>query len=150
MQRQSVTGLRFNAAMPSASKELEALNSVGKRVKYWRLRRNMSRKELALLVPMPVTTLSWLEDEGQMTTKKSRQIAEALGINLVYLETGKGEPEDLTPRIEPEKLPLAIDPRYEPLLKNLNSVERQFVEMKLNAVLGEIAAARPTRHRLAR
>ncbi len=69
------------------------MSTVGERVRAEREARNISRTALAAMTGVGYSTLAELERGGMQTTTKLRVIAEALGVQLSYLETGKGGKE---------------------------------------------------------
>lgn len=67
------------------------METVGSRVRAQREAQNIDRKELARLTGIGYSTLAELERGGMQTSTKLRVIADALGVSLRWLETGKGE-----------------------------------------------------------
>ncbi|MGS0577253.1 XRE family transcriptional regulator [Xanthomonas oryzae pv. oryzicola] len=66
----------------------------------------IERRELAAKTGVGYSTLSELERGGMQTTTKLRVIADALGVSLQWLETGKGEKKPsipVSPVLETEK-----------------------------------------------
>ena len=72
--------------------------TVGDRVRAERLAQGLDRKELCQRTGIGYSTLAELENGGMKTTTKTRVLAEALGVNLTWLETGKGAKADASPR----------------------------------------------------
>ncbi len=66
------------------------MDSIGTRVRLEREAQGIDRKELARLTGVGYSTLSELERGGMQTSTKLRVIADALGVSLRWLETGKG------------------------------------------------------------
>ncbi len=66
------------------------MDSIGTRVRLEREAQGIDRKELARLTGIGYSTLSELERGGMQTSTKLRVIADALGVSLRWLETGKG------------------------------------------------------------
>ncbi len=66
------------------------MDSIGNRVRLEREAQGIDRKELARLTGIGYSTLSELERGGMQTSTKLRVIADALGVSLRWLETGKG------------------------------------------------------------
>ncbi|ADV26988.1 helix-turn-helix domain protein [Pseudoxanthomonas suwonensis 11-1] len=66
------------------------MSTVGERVRAEREARKISRTALSAMTGVGYSTLAELERGGMQTTTKLRVIAEALGVSLSYLETGKG------------------------------------------------------------
>lgn len=73
------------------------MDSIGTRVRLEREAQGIDRKELARLTGVGYSTLSELERGGMQTSTKLRVIADALGVSLRWLETGKGPK---TPKVE--------------------------------------------------
>lgn len=118
------------------------LDSVGKRVKWWREHRKLTRRELAKSARMAVTTLADLENGYQDGSRKLHLIAAALHLNPHYLETGKGEPEsEYAQEAPPESSwPFENVPRSK--LEKLNLIERRYLEDRLLDALSDIEAER--------
>lgn len=66
------------------------MDSVGTRVRSEREAQGIDRKELARRTGIGYSTLAELERGGMQTSTKLRVIADALGVSLAWLETGKG------------------------------------------------------------
>lgn len=66
------------------------MDSIGTRVRLEREAQGIDRKELARLTGIGYSTISELERGGMQTSTKLRVIADALGVSLRWLETGKG------------------------------------------------------------
>ena len=69
------------------------MDTVGKRVRRFRERKRITRPQLAELSGVGYSTIAELENGGMKSTTKLRQLADAMGANVVYLETGEGDPE---------------------------------------------------------
>lgn len=69
------------------------METIGYRVRRERENQNMERKELAARTGIGYSTLAELERGGMQTSTKLRRIADALGVSLHWLETGKGDPK---------------------------------------------------------
>jgi len=67
------------------------METIGDRVKKAREAINMTRPQLAAASGVGYSTLSELERGGMQTSTKLRVIADALGVSLSWLETGRGE-----------------------------------------------------------
>ncbi|MCI1145943.1 helix-turn-helix domain-containing protein [Stenotrophomonas maltophilia] len=67
------------------------METIGDRVKKARQAINMTRPQLAAASGVGYSTLSELERGGMQTSTKLRVIADALGVSLSWLETGRGE-----------------------------------------------------------
>jgi len=141
-QRKTVTAFRNNSFMPRP-KDMPNLDSVGRRIRWWREYRKMSQGELAKGVKISQGTLSDLENDRQAGSGKLHLMAAKLGLNPHYLETGKGEPEADFPQ-EPQSEP--VDWPFESIspakLAKLNMIERSYAETKLLEALAEIEAER--------
>lgn len=64
--------------------------TIGDRIKQARARRGMSRPELAEAAGIKYPTLAGIENSDQTETTKLPALAEALGVNIRWLQTGKG------------------------------------------------------------
>lgn len=85
-----------------------AMETVGSRVRKQREAQGLSRPELSKRTGIGYSTIAELERGGMQTSTKLREIAEALNVNLLWLETGKGPIE---PRISPSvSQPSRLDP----------------------------------------
>lgn len=91
------------------------MSTVGERVRAEREARKISRTALSAMTGVGYSTLAELERGGMQTTTKLRVIAEALGVSLSYLETGKG------PKSGGESQPAGLD--VEKLTDLLETVE---------------------------
>lgn len=80
MQRPSVTPFRSN----------DAMETIGERVRAEREDQGISRAELAKAAELSYTALSDLERGDTKSTPKLHRIAARLGVNVQWLETGKG------------------------------------------------------------
>lgn len=69
------------------------MDTIGSRVRQEREAQGVDRKELANRTGIGYSTISELERGGMQTTTKLRLIADALGVSLRWLETGKGPKE---------------------------------------------------------
>ncbi|HEY3678990.1 MAG TPA: helix-turn-helix transcriptional regulator [Bradyrhizobium sp.] len=88
-QRHSVTAFRLNAAMD----EKFIGKTIGERVRHWREKRGMSVHELATKVGSKPSTIYGLEIGDQKKSSALHRIAKILGLNIEYLEMGKGAAE---------------------------------------------------------
>ncbi|KDE88243.1 helix-turn-helix transcriptional regulator [Stenotrophomonas maltophilia] len=66
------------------------MNTIGGRVRLEREARGIGRAELAKMTGIGYSTLSELERGGMQTSTKLHVIADALGVSVRWLETGKG------------------------------------------------------------
>ena len=66
------------------------MDTIGSRVRSERERLGIDRTQLSKLTGVGYTTISELERGGMRTTTKLRLIANALGVSLEWLETGRG------------------------------------------------------------
>lgn len=141
-QRLPVTALRDNPDMPRPP-DLPKFDSIGRRIRYWRERRNIDRKEFAKLVGMSYSGLADLENDRSKGGKRLHIIAAKLRLNAHYLETDRGEPEagfDQEPPAEPQTWPFATIPKSQ--IERLNSIERSYIETKVQHALAEIESER--------
>lgn len=141
-QRLPVTAFRENGDMPRPPQMPHDLDSVGKRVRWWREYRKLTRRELAKAARMAPTTLGDLENDYQDGSRKLHLIAAALRLNPHYLETGKGEPEsEYTQEAPPEgSWPFDNVPRSK--IDKLNMIERRYLEDRLLDALSDIDTER--------
>jgi transcriptional regulator with XRE-family HTH domain len=144
-QRLSVMEVRDNQDMPRPKDMPADLDSapVGKRVRWWREHKKISRQKLAKQASMAETTLSDLENCRQEGSRKLHLIAAALGLNPHYLETGKGEPEAAHAQEPPPEAPAWPFPGVsKSQFDKLNMIERKYAETRLMEALAEIEAER--------
>lgn len=80
------------------------MNDLGTRVKQMLKEKGMTQAELARLVGVKQQTISYIcsAESPAQTSRYSSQIANALGINPVWLTTGQGDPHDLMVSIKVE------------------------------------------------
>lgn len=121
------------------SVDIPRFDTLGARIVYWRERRGWDRSELAKRAKIPYSTLAGIEDGDQKTSTKVPQIAAALGLNPVYLATGRGDPEGVAAPTD-EIWPFPF-PREE--LLDLDPVELELAGLKLQRIIEEIRAKRP-------
>lgn len=86
------------------------MDTIGTRIKQEREAQGLSRTALSKRSGVGYSTLAEIERGGMQTTTKARVIAEALGVNLKWLETGRGDPRAPTIESEPTSQPARIDP----------------------------------------
>lgn len=144
-QRLPVTDFRENTDMPRPPDMPKNLNTIGKRVMWWRKHRKLSRAQLAKSAGYKGPSgLSDLELDESLTSTKLHLIAAALQLNPHYLETGHGEPEAGYPQEAPpastDFWPFAAIPASR--LRTLNKIERGYLETEILKVLQEIEAER--------
>ena len=119
------------------------LDTIGKRVRWWRQLKNISRGSLAKRVGYSYSGLADLENDLSFASEKLHLIAAVLKLNPHYLEMGTGEPEATFPQEPPppaEEWPFPAVPRSR--IKKLNKIERSFLETRLLEALQEIEAER--------
>lgn len=148
-QRQSVTGFRDNLSMPRPH-DLPEFNTIGARVRWWRLHRKMTQKQLAKRSGLTAQTISDLENERQVGSGNLHLIAAALGLKAHYIDTDQGEPE-LGHADEPpvDSVPWPFTSVPPKKLISLNKIELQYAETKLANALDDIEVARRTAKRQA-
>jgi transcriptional regulator with XRE-family HTH domain len=142
-QRLPVTDIRKNSFMPRPHDMPKNLDTKGKRVRWWREHRKMSRAELAKKVGYSTSGLSDLELDRSSTSEKLHLIAAVLKLNPHYVESGEGEPEaafsqDPPPPPDDWPFPGVLRSR----LKKLNKIERAYLETELLKALHDIEAER--------
>jgi transcriptional regulator with XRE-family HTH domain len=146
-QRLPVTVFRNNHGMPRPTDMPKDLDSIGKRVRWWREHKKYSRAKLAKLVGYKsVSGLSDLELGESNGSEKLHLIAAHLGLNPHYVQTGEGEPEASFPQEPPQvgdDWPFPAVPQSR--LKRLNKIERSYAETKLLEALAEIESERRNR-----
>lgn len=64
--------------------------TIGGRIKAEREAQGISRKDLAARCKIPYPTLAGIENADQESTTRLHVIADSLGVNVAWLETGKG------------------------------------------------------------
>ncbi|HHW4683160.1 MAG TPA: XRE family transcriptional regulator [Xylella sp.] len=82
------------------------METIGNRVKKEREAQNITRSDFAKKTGIGYSTIAELERGGMQTTTKLRTIADALGVSLKWLETGKGSKNEGMPVstvVSPEK-----------------------------------------------
>lgn len=142
-QRLPVTEFRDNGDMPRPKDMPDDLNTVGKRVRWWREKvRKMSRVELAKKARMAPTTLADLENDRQDGSRKLHLIAAGLRLKAHYVETGKGEPEEEYAQESPEAPPWPFPSVPVGKLDKLNLIERKYAEDRLLEALAQIESER--------
>lgn len=142
-QRRPVTGVRENCGMPRPKEMPNTLDTIGKRVRWWREYRKITRKSLAKSCDMSATALSDLELDRTEKGSFLHVIAANLRLNPHYLQTGKGEPEaEFTqePPVQESAWPLPGVARHR--LEKLNPIERSYAESALLTALAEIETER--------
>ncbi len=72
------------------------METIGSRVRKEREAQNINRSDFAKKTGIGYSTIAELERGGMQTTTKLRLIADALGVSLRWLETGKGEKIEAT------------------------------------------------------
>lgn len=79
--------------------------SVGDRLKDIRHERKLSQRKLAAMCHISQTTISDIERGRNTSSKELPVIASALGVSAIWLATGKGARDDVTPLrpIAPER-----------------------------------------------
>lgn len=119
-----------------------SLDTVGKRVRWWREYRKLSRKDVAKACSMSPTALSDLELDRTSKGTSLHLIAAKLRLSAHYLETGKGEPEAEFAQEAPTDAvwPFPAVPLHR--FDKLNLIERSYAETKLLEALQEIEAER--------
>lgn len=146
-QRLAVTVFRDNPNMPRPPDMPNDLDTIGKRVRWWRERRKMARSALAKRVGYKsVSGLSDLELGESNASEKLHLIAATLGLNPHYVQTGDGEPESSFPQEPPpasDEWPFPAVPRTR--LKKLTKIERSYAETRLLEALAEIESERRNR-----
>jgi transcriptional regulator with XRE-family HTH domain len=81
------------------------MESIGTRVKRERETQGISRTEFARRTGIGYSTIAELERGGMATSTKIRLLAEALGVSIRWLETGKGPKTDEEAKpSQPERL----------------------------------------------
>lgn len=143
-QRLPVTVIRNNYGMPRPPDMPDNLNTVGKRVSWWRKRRKISRTTLAKKVGYKSTSgLSDLELGESKGSERLHLIAAELGLRAHYLEYGTGEPEADSPQEAPPHPEEWLFPTISPSrLRKLNKIERGYLETEMLKVLADIDTAR--------
>src|SRR6185503_11859115 len=142
-QRLPVTAVRNNYDMPRPPEMPKNLDTVGKRVRWWREFNKIKRGALAKRVGYSYSGLSDFELDESGASEKLHLIAAELKLNPHYHETGDGEPEATHPQDPPppdNEWPFPSIARSR--LKRLNKIERSYLETELLKALAEIEAER--------
>jgi transcriptional regulator with XRE-family HTH domain len=132
-QRHSVTEIRFNSSV-----------TIGDRTKEWRERRKMTVEQLAQRVGLRPSTIHDLERGDSKSSKKLHVIAQILRINVNFLETGRGEAEDMSAKPRDEagntNWPFSFArSRFD----GLPSVDRETIEAAVLALVISMEKAKP-------
>lgn len=99
-QRLPVTEFRQDGSMPRPL-DLPKFDTIGERVRYWRVKRKISRKELAKRTKQSYTALASLENKESHGSERLDLIAIELKLNPVYLRTDRwSDPEAQSPITE--------------------------------------------------
>jgi len=92
--------------------------SIGKRVKQQRKYLGMSQKELSRSVGVAQGIISYLENGENAGTKHLSLIADILGVDALWLQTGKGKPDVHYVQKEKESNPIVKE-----MIKVMNSTD---------------------------
>lgn len=139
-QRHPITTLRESMDM-ARPPDLPKFDELGARIAYWRKKRGWDRRDLAKRAKIPYSTLAGIEKGSQKSATKVPQIAAALGLNPLYLNTDKGDPEAGAP---PELLDWPF-PFAREELNDFDPNELELAGMKLQVILEDIRKKRPNR-----
>jgi len=138
MQRGSVPTL---TAWRSKLARMKNQNSepvtIGGRVKKWRLARGMTIKEMSVATGLAPTTLYDFERARQSTTTKLHLFAVALRLNVHYLQTGKGNPEDIhaQPVLDPDSFTWPFETFDRASILRLPDYQREAIEAAVSGML---------------
>lgn len=113
--------------------------SIGKRIKEARKLRGLSQNELAAKIGIKQPTLSELESGESQGTTRLAQLAHALGVSPLWLETGRG-PQDAASSGEGEPSAGSLDLRAETakelqlliVYRSANEREREAIDDVVN------------------
>ena len=106
--------------------------SIGSRIREARKNAKLSQNELALKVGVKQSTISELETGESAGTTVLASFASALGVNALWLETGKGSPNQNTSQLKFEKVKIA-DP------ENQNLLPIRTIKLRLSAGISGFA-----------
>jgi transcriptional regulator with XRE-family HTH domain len=85
------------------------MESIGDRVRRTRESKGIARGDLARAIGLSYTGLSDLELGKAKNTTKLHRLASELGVDVQWLETGKGSPEPRQPAPESVSRPVRLD-----------------------------------------
>lgn len=122
--------------------DLPSFTVLGKRIKYWREQRKLSRGYVARKAGMAYSTLAGLEDGDQHTTTRITQLAAVLRVNPHYLSSDKGDPEDLSAPAPVESSadwPFSFDRSQ---IDDLDPNELALADLRIQKLLEEIRGNR--------
>lgn len=141
-QRLSVTELRDNDVMPRPPAMPKTFPNIGARVRWWRGYRKMSRARLAKDCGMSTTALSDLELNRTEQGNSLHLIAARLGLNPIWLQAEKGDPESGEPAkaSEDELWPFPDIPPHQ--VGDLDRIELKYAQTALQEALEDIRQAR--------
>jgi transcriptional regulator with XRE-family HTH domain len=139
-QRSTVTGHRISSTMRPP--DLPRFVRVGERIRYWREKRGLSRNRLARMVGAKgYSTISDIELGNTLQPTSLHKYAKALKVSVMYLETDQWE--DVVESASRHDGAMQLFDVDSSRLEELTSIEREFVSMKINAILDQIEMARP-------
>lgn len=142
-QRLPVTAIRKTVDMPRPKDMPADLDTVGKRVRWWRMHRGFDRKDFAKQCSMSITALSDLELDRTKKGTSLHLIAAKLRLNPHYLQSNKGEPEaEFAQDAPPDADAWPFEDVPKSRLERLNRIERKYAETRLQEALAEIEAER--------
>lgn len=85
------------------------METIGARIRRTREEKHIERADLAKAMDLAYTTLSDLERGKAKSTTKLHKAADALRVNVAWLETGRG-PKDVEPAPDSDSRPVRLDP----------------------------------------
>jgi len=111
-------------------------------VKKWRAIRGMTIKELSIAVGLKPSTLYDFERARQGTTTKLHLFAAALKLNVHYLQTGKGNPEDIhaQPVLDPDSFTWPFESFDRSSILRLPDYQREAIEAAVRGMLQQFSA----------
>lgn len=142
-QRLPVTEFRHTDHMPRPI-DLPAFNAIGARVRYWREKRKISRKDLAKRTKQSYSALSDLENGNSLDSERLDLLALELRLNPVYLRTDKGDPEAPAHPSGPEATPSSWLGQVHAL--ELDEIEETYLAAQVQQALQTIENARNRKH----
>lgn len=142
-QRLPVTEFRQTRGM-ARPPDLPKFDTIGGRVKWWRIRRGIKPKEFAKLTQQSYTALTDLESGRSKDSERLDLIALHLKVNPVYLRTDKGDPEAPAPAVA-ELAEWPLDNALLGQLRDLDEIEQSYLAKKITEALLTIENARGRR-----
>lgn len=131
---------------PLGPRPQEPYATIGQRIAAWRQYRGYKRPEFARLIGIPYPTLAGLEAADQKGSTRLHDIAAKLSVNVHYLASGKGEPEDLSWRPDnsvPEEWNFLEELKEK--ISEFNEIERDVIHLSVLKAIQKVENGRKQR-----